>query len=65
MNLEYKFNKLLNRHPSLFQFNKKFEVVEVKESNEISKVEFKLFNSKRKYSYPFYKPISKILTNVK
>lgn len=60
MNLENEFNKLLKKYPSIFQYNNEIEVVQQKESPEMNYVEFEIFNSTRKYSYPFYKPISQL-----
>jgi hypothetical protein len=62
MNLEDKFNELLKKYPSIFQYNKKIEVVQRKNGKKINFVEFEQFNSKRQHSYPFYKPKSKLFT---
>ena len=55
-------NNIYNKYPHLFQF----QIEELKESNEIKpskkvNVEFEKLNSKRSNSYPFYKPMSKII----
>lgn len=61
MNLEEKLNRLLRERPFEFQYSEKVEAVKVNR-HENTLVIFKRLNSKRRHSYPFYKPISKLLS---
>ncbi len=61
-------NSLYRKYPHLFQFMiDDFEISSEKEEGEEredikARAVFEKLNSNRKFSYPFYKPISKIIT---
>ncbi len=62
MSLDKILKELLIAHPDLFQYTKNVGAVKI-ESKIGRDVVFKGLNSYRSNSFPFYKPISKILSS--